>query len=225
MHLWASEGGDAQPKRNFEKSPGLNFLYFCVMQLHQSYKSKDFFSICHRYPLLILILLPFFATNWFCSFSSKEPGNKELALLYTDTLQLYLDKTVSSLTYTLEELSERKAEIDSNIPDLNKQSKTTADPKFNILFDQYKMLSKKYGSILPRYKEVVILTEDRVIKVKSMVKAINEGFYEGRYDFFKKEYSALLAETAQTYMVATELSEELKTLDPMYLRLEKELTE
>lgn len=173
-----------------------------------------------------MILIPFFAANWFCA-GSSEPTQKELALLYTDTLQACLDKTVSSLTYTFEELSERKIGIDSNIEDLKKHPKPelVSDPKFGVLFDQYKMLSKKYGTLLPQYKQVVLLTEDRVLKVKSMVKAVNEGFYENKYDFFKREYQNLYNETLATYKTATALSEELKTLDPMYLRLEKELLE
>lgn len=173
-----------------------------------------------------MIMVSFFATNWFCS-GPPEKTRKELALLYTDTLQACLDKTVSSLTYTFEELSERKIEIDSNIKDLKKNPKPELvnDPKFGVLLDQYQMLAKKYGTLLPQYKQVVLLTEDRVLKVKSMVKAINEGFYENKYDFFKKEYRDLYNETLSTYKIATELSEELKTLDPMYLRLEKELLE
>lgn len=226
MNLGTTKSSKSEPKRYLKESPAQYFLYFCIMMpVDQQYKSNHFFAKKYINLIFISILLVFGGINWHCKSGQTEQSQKELALLYTDTLQIYLDNTTQQLTYTLEELEERKLYIDSNLIDIDKNEAKKQDPHTVIMIDQYKMLSVKYASILPIYKKIILLREDRVIKVKSMIKAINEGFYEGKYDFFKKEYQKLLAETASTFMEAQNLNNELKTLEPMYFRLEKELNQ
>lgn len=158
-----------------------------------------------------------------CVNNPKEPTQKELALRYTDTLQYLVEQTMQNFHYTLDELQERKLDMDTSIIEIKSSKNLDTSGINNMLISDYLRLRDKYASLIGMYKNALELTEDAEIKTKTLVNSVQKDLYQNKYEQFKEEYSSLRKNTEKANLISKEISEELKVLEPMYLRLEKKI--
>lgn len=178
--------------------------------------SANKYNITGFFTCLFIIL-----TLYSCGQKPIENSNLELAMKRMDTLEFMLTENKKMLALDIDMFNERKESMVDVLSQL-KSIKPTAEEAEQI--DKYNNIFRFYKKSEKRYKSVVMNTEELVLSVKALRQATVKKKYENAYDDFKREYSTLKRDLQINYENAKQFEQLTKTMEPDFLRSEKEIT-
>jgi hypothetical protein len=162
---------------------------------------------------------------FFCCGPRNTDGDsfKNWCLRKTDTLWLDLNATRKEFIYTMDEIKNRREEMDSlmSLIKLNPPKNMTEEIASTI--QQYNSVLAVYKPAGTEYKNAVVSSEEQFYRIKALEKSIAKNEFEKKTEEFKKTVNELHAEILQNKSRTHEIISKLNSLEPLYLRLQPKI--
>ncbi|MBS3915019.1 MAG: hypothetical protein KG003_10995 [Bacteroidetes bacterium] len=171
---------------------------------------------------IVFIILPFtliFILSQCGNQREKEEELRQWCAQKTDTLWNILSDTRKNFTYEMDEIAERKMVIDSNLILIHKAYPAGLKGEAASYIPQYKSILAVYNPVASEYKSMILETEDLFFQVKTLDADVERGSYDKDVSAFKSTYAELVSRLSANYKRSVDVSEKLKTVEPMYIRL------
>jgi hypothetical protein len=168
-------------------------------------------------PIAISIVIIFSNA---CGNTSVE--NLELRKWYatkTDSLWIQLAETRKNFNFRMDEIAERKEEMESQLKILAQVNGTDLSSEEKSEIVNYNSVFQVYKPLANKYKETVMETEDVFYRIKALDQSVKKGAYDDKKEEFKKNYSELASELNHVLNESKELAETLTSVEPMFQRL------
>ncbi len=174
---------------------------------------------------LVLTIIPA-AIFVFSSCGGKQSNTDEVRSWYlakTDSLWLTLNATRREFVYPMDEIKDRKNEMDSFIKVLNVNTpKKVTDEMMNMV-SQYSGILKLYKQVATEYKNCVVEGEDQFYQLKTLERSVRNGEYDGKLEEFKKTWNELAMEMRKSAVETQDVTSKLSKFEPLYLRIQPKI--
>lgn len=125
----------------------------------------------------------------------------------------------------MDEIAERREEMDSILKVLKFAEEGKLAEADKSVINQYHSVFTVYKPVSNTYKNAVLEAEDHFYRLKRLEKSVKAGEFDKKQEEFKKTYADLQREVLENAARAKEVSNRLKAVEPMYLRLEPKIEE
>ena len=143
-----------------------------------------------------IILLLSLSLGTSCNHFRQDAWN-EYTQNRVDTLEAMVKTMPQALKYTVAEMEENMAQIETDLNIVRYAPASAMDRNSDLSVKQYVQLLTRYKKIVPAYKQAVIMTEQSVMEFKEFRKAVKQNFYKDKKEDFKLEYAFVKARIAQ----------------------------
>jgi glutaredoxin 2 len=143
-----------------------------------------------------IILLLSLSLGTSCTHFGQDAWN-EYTQNRVDTLEAMVKTMPQALKYTVAEMEENIAQIESDLNIVRYAPTNAMDRNSDLSVKQYVQLLTRYKKIVPAYKQAVIMTEQSVMEFKEFRKAVQQNFYKDKKEDFKLEYAFVKSRIAQ----------------------------
>lgn len=165
-----------------------------------------------------LITIVFFSL-FSCGGGKETSEQRKWSMRHVDSLWSQLSETRKLFVYKIDEIENRKMEMDSVLLTLKFVSAEKVDQKMQSEISQYNAVFRVYRTVADKYKNAVLTAEDAFYKVKVLDKSVKDGVYDKKTEEFKKEYAALKKHIIQGRTAALEITGAITAVEPAYQRL------
>ena len=154
---------------------------------------------------------------------SNEDTFKDCCIHKTDTLWSVLAETRKNFNYQMNEITERRRDMDSQLHILKFASGNMLSEEDKADIVKYHSIFLVYKRIADAYKETVLKAESDFYEVMVLNKSVKKDEYKNKQKEFKTIWNQLKIEMDKNAAEAKSISEGLKSLEPMYLRLQPKI--
>lgn len=124
-----------------------------------------------------------------------------------------------NFTYKMDEIALRKGEMDSQMrKSLFINPGQLSEVEVGEL-NQYHSVLKVYEPIAEEYKKAVLEAEEMFFRIKTLDKAVKEGYYDQKLAEFKSTWQEIDKELRHNLEESEEIAGKLSSVEPMYQRL------
>lgn len=145
--------------------------------------------------------------------------NRAECITLADSLKWSLQQIRSRFDYKINEIDERRHEMDSVLQWLKfaDDNKITTEMRSQIL--QYNTVYRIYKDFAPKYKECVLKAEELFYEIKAVDKQVKDGVFDNDLPSFGKEYRLLHGQLTMLNMKLDEVLGRLNAVEPTYRRI------
>jgi hypothetical protein len=172
----------------------------------------------NNYPLILVLLALISGFMISCEGSSKQITKRTLMLQSVDSLWNGLQQIRSTFTFQMDEFVERKSEMEQQLIKAQFLSEKVVTEEDRLNFDKYNGVYRIYKGMAIKYKQAVLNAEDDFYAIKGIEGEVKKGHYDNRVDDFKKEYEPLKKRLEEHRILAFEVTQKLRSVEPLYLR-------
>ena len=150
---------------------------------------------------------------------STQSRNREEAIQITDSLWGSLNQIKQKFTFKIDEIEERKHEMDSVLQWLRFANEERLTPEIKKQILQYGAIYRVYKGYASAYKNCVIKAEEYFYEIKALDKQVKKGSYDNNMPAFGKEFRRLNGGLTELNAEVTDILARLNTVEPGYRRV------
>jgi hypothetical protein len=154
---------------------------------------------------------------------STQSRNREEAIQITDSLWGSLNQIKQKFTFKIDEIEERKHEMDSVLQWLRFADEERLTPEIKKQILQYGAIYRVYKGYASAYKNSVIKAEEYFYEIKALDKQVKKGRYDDDLPAFGKEFRRLNGGLTVLNAEVTDILARLNTVEPGYRRVADEV--
>jgi hypothetical protein len=219
MHLRTSKCGAPQAKNSSDEMPSTYFPYFCT------FGSQNQYMLQISKNILVLLVTPvvFLLINA-CGGSSQEQETfRNWCIKKTDSIWVILNNTRKEFAYPMDEIEERKVEMDSFLRILKFTTPPGISSELMSKITQYHSVFAVYKPIAAEYKNTVLKSEDLFYQIKALERSVKNGDFDSKQMEFKKTWTELKEEVDENNQEAHKVASKLSSVEPLYRRLQPKI--
>lgn len=174
---------------------------------------------------LVILLTPvlFFTLIGCGGNAGQDESFRNWCIKKTDTVWTILNKSRAEFVYPMDEIADRKKEMDSFLQLLKFKQPKNVNPELLSMIEKYNSVLTVYKPIAGEYKNAVLKSEDLFYQIKALERTVKNGGYDKKQDDFKKTWNELYRESIENYEHAHEVGSKLSAVEPLYLRIQPKM--
>jgi hypothetical protein len=137
----------------------------------------------------------------------------------TDSLWTSLREIRDKFGYKINEIDERRHEMDSVLQWLQYAEEQKITPEMRTQILQYNSVFRIYKGYAPRYKENVLRAEEMFYEIKALEKQVKAGDFDNNLPAFGKEYRRIRGTLTRLKAEVEETLGRLNAVEPTYRRI------
>lgn len=137
----------------------------------------------------------------------------------TDSLWTSLREIRDKFGYKINEIDERRHEMDSVLQWLQYAEEQKITPEMRTQILQYNSVFRIYKGYAPRYKENVLRAEELFYEIKALEKQVKAGDFDNNLPAFGKEYRRIRGTLTRLKAEVEETLGRLNAVEPTYRRI------
>ncbi len=155
---------------------------------------------------LVILLTPvlFFTLIGCGGTAGQDESFRNWCIKKTDTVWTILNKSRAEFVYPMDEIADRKKEMDSFLQLLKFKQPKNINPELLSMIEKYNSVLTVYKPIAGEYKNAVLKSEDLFYQIKALERTVKNGGYDKKQDEFKKTWTELYHESLENYEHAHE---------------------
>jgi len=177
------------------------------------YKIRQFATFFSAFAIIFLTF-----SNCTQSVQNTET-KRNICIEKVDSLAYMLQSTRNLFVFKMDEFIERQEEMNDNLTKVKfiPANKLTEENMSDV--SQYNAIFNVYKSNSGKYKEVVLEAENLFYEIKGIEQELKKGKFDKEIDEFLNEYNHLKIELKHNHKETIEVTEELKSVEPTYMRI------
>jgi hypothetical protein len=145
--------------------------------------------------------------------------NRAECIRSTDSLWASLRQIRDKFGYKINEIDERRHEMDSVLQWLQYADGQKITPEMRTQILQYNSVFRIYKGYAPRYKENVLRAEEMFYEIKALEKQVKAGDFDNNLPAFGKEFRRIQGALTQLKTEVEETLGRLNAVEPTYRRI------